>query len=158
MTIFGNYLLDFPHRLTSRRDRRLTLGNALLARLKMSLDEAGGDLWLNARLIELIRSDGRVSGALIEREGRRLRIGARRAVVLAAGGFERNAAMREQYLPLSHNPRWSGSQLNNTGDAILAATRIGAATLNMARTITPVIRLTKDSVASESNPTEPVRK
>lgn len=131
LALFGNYLLDFPHRLTSQRDRRLTLGNALLARLKMSLDRAGGELWLNSPLIELIRADGRVRGALIEREGRRVRVGARRAVVLAAGGFERNPKMRAAYLPLSHNPRWSGSQPNNTGDAIVAATRIGAATLNM---------------------------
>jgi 3-oxosteroid 1-dehydrogenase len=39
--------------------------------------------------------------------------------------------MRREYLPQSPEPRWSGSQENNTGDAILAATRIGAATLNM---------------------------
>jgi len=131
LTLFGNYLLDFPYRLNSRRDRRLTLGNALLGRLKLSFNRAGGELWLKAPLIELIASDGRVTGAVVEREGRRLRVGARRAVVLAAGGFERNAAMRAQYLPLSPNPAWSGSQTNNTGDAILAATRIGAATLNM---------------------------
>jgi 3-oxosteroid 1-dehydrogenase len=131
LTVFGNYLLDVPQRLRSRRDRRLTLGNALVARLKLSFDNAGGKLWLNSRLLELLRTPARVSGAVVEHEGRRLRIGARRAVVLAAGGFERNAAMRAQHLPLSPNPNWSGSQSNNTGDAIIAATRIGAATLNM---------------------------
>ena len=52
-------------------------------------------------------------------------------MVLAAGGFERNAEMRRQYLPRSHEPRWSGSQPNNTGDAIRAAMQVGAATLNM---------------------------
>jgi 3-oxosteroid 1-dehydrogenase len=129
--LFGNYLLDFPHRLHSRRDRRLTLGNALLGRLKLSLDRAGGALWLNAKLTELIRADGRITGACVERDGTTLRIQARRAVVLAAGGFERNAALRAEHLPLSPNPLWSGSQVNNTGDALLAAVRIGAATLNM---------------------------
>lgn len=131
-TIFGNYLLDFPQRLHSSRDRRMTLGNALLGRLKLSLNRAGGPLWLCAPLVELIReNDGRVTGALVEREGRTLRVHARRAVVLAAGGFERNAQMRRQYLPQSPEPRWSGSQENNLGEGILAATRIGAATLNM---------------------------
>jgi 3-oxosteroid 1-dehydrogenase len=131
LTIFGNYFLDFPQRLHSRRDRRLTLGNALLARLKLSFDKAGGELWLSSPLLELIRENGRVTGAVIERAGKRVRVAARRGVVLAAGGFERNAAMRAQFLPQSPEPRWSGSQSNNTGDAILAATRIGAATLNM---------------------------
>ena len=35
----------------------------------------------------VIRTDGRITGAVIERDGRRLRIHARRGVVLAAGGF-----------------------------------------------------------------------
>jgi len=129
--LFGNYLLDFPQRFNSRRDRRLTLGNALLARLKLSLDRAGGELWLESPLVELIAEGERVTGALVARAGKRLRIGARRAVLLAAGGFERNEAMRTLYLPLSHNPFWSGSQTNNTGDGIAAAMRIGATTLNM---------------------------
>jgi 3-oxosteroid 1-dehydrogenase len=131
LTIFGNYFLDLPHRLHSRLDRRMTLGNALLGRLKLSLNRAGGQLWLRAPLTQLIRSDARISGALIEREGRTLRVAARRAVLLATGGFERNAAMRAQYLPQSPEPRWSGSQTNNVGEGLLAATRIGAATLNM---------------------------
>jgi 3-oxosteroid 1-dehydrogenase len=129
--LFGNYLLDFPHRLHSRRDRRLTLGNALLARLKLSLNQAGGKLWLNAPLLELICEAERVSGAVVERQGQRLRVRARRALVLAAGGFERNPLMRAEHLPLAPNPLWSGSQSGNTGDAIQAAARIGAATLNM---------------------------
>jgi 3-oxosteroid 1-dehydrogenase len=131
LTIFGNYFLDLPQRLHSARDRRLTLGNALLGRLKLSLNRAGGQLWLRAPLTELIRTEAGVSGALIEREGRALRVAARRAVVLATGGFERNAALRAQYLPQSPEPRWSGSQSNNVGEGLLAATRIGAATLNM---------------------------
>ncbi len=131
VTIFGNYFLDLPHRFTSRRDRRLTLGNALLARLKLSMTRAGGELWLQAPLRELIRENGRVTGAVIERDGRMLRVRAERAVVLAAGGFERNAEMRRRFLPQSPEPRWSGSQPNNLGDAILAAERIGAATVSM---------------------------
>jgi 3-oxosteroid 1-dehydrogenase len=130
LTIFGNYFLDFPHRLHSARDRRLTLGNALLARLKLSLTRAGGELWLKSPLLELIRSDARVCGALVEHAGRRLRVGAR-AVVLAAGGFERNAELRRRFLPQSPEPRWSGSQTNNVGEALIAAQAVGAATLNM---------------------------
>jgi len=131
LSIFGNYFLDFPQRLHSRRDRRMTLGNALLGRLKLALNRTGAQLWLKSPLRELVLEDGRVSGALIERDGRTLRVRARRAVVLAAGGFERNAQMRQRYLPQSPEPRWSGSQENNTGDVLLAAERIGAALTHM---------------------------
>jgi 3-oxosteroid 1-dehydrogenase len=131
VTIFGNYLLDLPHRLSSSRDRRMTLGNALLGRLKLSLNRAGGELWLDAPLGELLVEDGRVTGALLERAGAQVRVRARRAVVLATGGFERSAALRVKYLPKSHEPRWSGSQENNVGEGLLAAMRIGAATLNL---------------------------
>jgi 3-oxosteroid 1-dehydrogenase len=131
LKVFGNYFLDLPHRLSSQRDRRLTLGNALLGRLKMALNNAGAELWLNTPLVDLIAEDGRITGAVATRNGAPVTIRARRAVVLGAGGFERNAALRTQYLPLSHEPTWSGSQTNNTGDALLAAMRLGAATLNM---------------------------
>ncbi len=57
LTIFGNYFLDLPQRLHSARDRRMTLGNALLGRLKLSLNRAGGQLWLRAPLAELIRTE-----------------------------------------------------------------------------------------------------
>ena len=53
---------------------------------------------------------------------------ARRAVVLAAGGFEHNQAMREQYLPQPTDTRWSAAAGTNTGDAHRAAMAIGAAT------------------------------
>jgi 3-oxosteroid 1-dehydrogenase len=131
LTLFANYLLDLPYRLHSSRDRRLTLGNALVGRLRVSLERSGGELWLNAPLKELIAENGRIAGAVIEHGGNRLRIRARCAVILAAGGFERNAQLRREHLPLSPEPRWSGSQENNTGDALSAATAIGAATLNM---------------------------
>jgi 3-oxosteroid 1-dehydrogenase len=42
--------------------------------------------------------------------------------------------MRAKYLRGSADPRLSGSQINNTGDSILAATAIGAATMNMQST------------------------
>ncbi len=131
LSVFGNYYLDFPQRLHSGRDRRMTLGNALLGRLKLSLNRTGTPLWLRAPLQDLVREDGRVTGACIERDGQRLRVRAMRAVVLAAGGFERNAQLRQRHLPQSPEPRWSGSQENNTGDGILAAERIGAALTNM---------------------------
>ncbi|WP_114953032.1 FAD-binding protein [Sphingosinicella terrae] len=132
MRVMAGYLFDIPQRLRSKRDRRLTLGNALIGRLKLSMDRLGVPLWLNTKLVELIGSDGQVSGVLAESDGRTIRIRARRGVLLAAGGFERNTDMRRQYLPdAAATTAWTGAQENNTGDAIRAGMAAGAAVMNM---------------------------
>jgi 3-oxosteroid 1-dehydrogenase len=133
MRVMAGYLFDIPQRLKSKRDRRLTLGNAVVGRLKLSMDKKGVPLWRSTPMIELITgANGAVEGALVEREGRRLRIRARKGVLLAAGGFERNAEMRARYLPAgSPHTDWTGAQENNTGDAINAGMAVGAAVMNM---------------------------
>ena len=62
------------------------------------------------------------------RDGKPLRIQARKGVVLAAGGFEHNQQMREQYLPKPTQHQWSAGTMDNTGDAINEGMRLGAAT------------------------------
>jgi 3-oxosteroid 1-dehydrogenase len=128
--LFG-YWLDFPQRLRSPRDRRLTLGTALLGRLRNAVDRTGTPVWLESPFISLIETGGRVEGAVVKHNGREMRIGARKGVILAAGGFERNEALRAEHLAAAHNPVASGSQVNNRGDALLAALTLGAATRNM---------------------------
>ena len=86
-------------------------------------------LWLNSPMQNLLTDDsGRVVGATVLRDGRRIVIRARRGVVLAAGGFEHNQAMRERYLPQPTSTEWSAAAGTNTGDAIRAALDIGATT------------------------------
>src|SRR3546814_1885453 len=63
------YYSDVGQRLRSRQSRYLTGGNALIGRLKLSLDKRRVPLWLNTRLIELLRENGRVIGARVERNG-----------------------------------------------------------------------------------------
>lgn len=82
-------------------------------------------------MIDLIEDDDGVAGAVVRHKGKVKRVRARRGVILAAGGFERNAEMRARYLPGSADPTISGSQVNNTGDAINAAAKIGAELRNM---------------------------
>ncbi|MFA5495620.1 MAG: FAD-dependent oxidoreductase [Porticoccaceae bacterium] len=125
-TLWRHYS-DVGQRLRSSQSRYLTGGNALIGRLKLSLDKRGVPLWLNTTLLELVSDDhGRVSGAIVEREGRRLAVKARRAVILAAGGFEHSPGLRARHLPASPNTEWSGAQGNNTGDAMVAALGVGA--------------------------------
>jgi len=127
--VLWRYYGDVAQRLKSSRSRFIVFGSAIAGHLKNALNHAGGELWLNASLSDLIRApDGRVTGAVVRKDGRDIRIRARRGVILGAGGFERNQAMRDDYLPGDSRTEFSASQENNTGDAIRAGMRIGAAT------------------------------
>lgn len=135
MKIMLRYFLDYPWRWKSKRDRRLTGGQALIAGLYAALRQRKVAVSLNTPLRELIVQDGRVTGIVAERDGQRVTLTARRGVLLAAGGFERNQAMREQYLPHPTDAGWTATPPGaNTGDAINAATAIGASVHLMAHT------------------------
>jgi 3-oxosteroid 1-dehydrogenase len=109
------------------RRHMATGGRALVARLRMMLKEAGIPLWLRAPMTELIVVEGRVVGAVVERDGQPVRIGARHGVLLAAGGFEHSAAMREEYLPEGGRANHSLGARENTGDGIRVGQQLGAA-------------------------------
>ncbi|MBM3512200.1 MAG: FAD-dependent oxidoreductase [Alphaproteobacteria bacterium] len=127
----ARYWFDWPFRFTSRKDRRLTLGNALTGGLRRALNKLNVPLWLNCPMESLILTNGAVIGALVRHDGRSLRIRARKGVVLAAGGFDKNQAMRNTFAPLYRNAQFSGGTAGNTGDSIRAGMAAGAATLNM---------------------------
>jgi 3-oxosteroid 1-dehydrogenase len=126
-SLVANFFLDIPWRLFGDRyARRLTTGCAGVARLRVSMQDRDMPLWLETSMQSLITEEGRVVGAVIKRGGKELRVQARKAVVLAAGGFEHNQEMREQYLPKPTNHLWSGGSRDNTGDAIREGIRLGA--------------------------------
>ena len=121
------YYLDIPWLLRRKGfSRRTTGGGAGVIRLFLSLRDRKIPLWLNTALKELVIEDGRVLGAIVEKAGRRMSIRARKAVMLGAGGFEHNQAMREKYLPRPTNTAWSAGCKHNTGDAIRAGEAAGA--------------------------------
>ena len=127
----ARYWFDWPFRFKSRKDRRLTLGNALLGGLRLALNEKGVPVWLESPLVNLVEEKGKVIGAVVRHEGKDLRIRARKGVVLAAGGFDKNQSMRDENAPLYRNAYLSGGTSGNTGDSIRAGKALGAATLNM---------------------------
>ena len=105
----------------------LTMGQALSARLRYAMMQAGIPLWLNAPFLYLITEEGRVTGARVRRDGREMSIRARRGVLLAAGGFPHNLDMRRRYLPAPTSTDWTVACDGNTGDAIRAGMALGAA-------------------------------
>ncbi|MEP1472831.1 MAG: FAD-dependent oxidoreductase [Halieaceae bacterium] len=128
LKLFWDYLIDIPWRVKDRFHRRLATGCAGVARLRASLQDRDIPLWLNSPMQKLVDEDGRVTGVEILRDGKPLRIQARKAVILAAGGFEHNQELREKYLPQPTDHRWSAGTLDNTGDALLEGQRLGART------------------------------
>ena len=79
------------------RRRTLSLGQALAAGLRRGLTSAGVPLWLATPMIGVVIEDGNVTGVYATRDGEPITIKARRGVLIATGGFERNAAMRTEY-------------------------------------------------------------
>jgi 3-oxosteroid 1-dehydrogenase len=131
LRVLFRYYSDIGQRRKSRRSRFLVGGNALVARLKLSLDQRNVAIRRNTRLIELLREGQTLIGAVVESAQGRQRIRARRGIILGAGGFERNPQLRAQHLERSVNPEWSGAQPNNTGDALAAATAVGAKAIRL---------------------------
>jgi succinate dehydrogenase/fumarate reductase flavoprotein subunit len=84
------------------------------------------EVWLSTRVERLMQGKGgEVVGVLARREGRATeRVTARRAVILACGGFEADEEMKRQYLPAT--PVLAGSFRGNTGDGIRMAQAAGA--------------------------------
>lgn len=107
----------------------LTGGRALIGRaLKAFLETGFGELCLETALIDLIEEDGAVVGVTALRHGRRIELRASHGVLLAAGGFERDAELRAKHQSPDLTGEWSNGAPENTGDALKAAVAIGADT------------------------------
>ena len=63
-----------------------------------------------------------------------MRIRARKGVILAAGGFDKNQAMRDANAPLYPDALYSGGVGSNTGDAIRAGEAAGGGAMNLQST------------------------
>jgi 3-oxosteroid 1-dehydrogenase len=72
--------------------------------------------------------DGRVTGIRATRDGEPVTVRARRGVLIATGGFERNEEMRRRYQREPAGTQWTTGAPGNTGDGILAGLALGAAT------------------------------
>ncbi|XUM20735.1 FAD-dependent oxidoreductase [Bradyrhizobium oligotrophicum S58] len=109
------------------RGMTLTNGNALAGRLAKSAFDLGIPLWLSSPVAELIRDGEAVRGAVVTRQGRRVRVNARLGVVLACGGFPHDVERRKAMFP--HAPtgqeHFSPGPVGNTGDGLRLAEAAG---------------------------------
>ncbi|MEX0407439.1 FAD-dependent oxidoreductase [Aquibium sp. LZ166] len=116
----ANYMAD---RLRHGRSTRLVSGNALAGRLLKSAIDAGVTLWSETAAKEVLTEDGRVTGLVVERDGRETKLAAT-AVVLASGGFGANREMREKFIPMARD-HVSIQPEANVGDGVLMGVRAG---------------------------------
>ncbi|MGA7975566.1 MAG: FAD-dependent oxidoreductase [Pseudolabrys sp.] len=116
----------YADRLRFPRGTRVTMGNALVARLYYSLVQRGVPVLFEATARELVIEDGRVVGAAIDSAGGTMRIRARRGVVIATGGYSHNSAMRQRFMP-DPTPSHSLACASNAGDGIALGLAHGGA-------------------------------
>lgn len=124
LKLLARYGVD---RLSHPRGTRLTVGNALVARLATSAFAKGVELWLEARTQSLIVEDGAVRGVLVDYQGRRRQVLARGGVVLATGGFAAGP-QAAAFRPKTDAPHWTMSPETNVGDGLSLAAAVSAAT------------------------------
>lgn len=109
------------------RGMTLTNGNALAGRLAKSALDLKIPMWLSSPVRELTVENGTVTGAIVSREGRDVRVRARQGVVLACGGFPHDVARRKKMFP--HAPtgkeHYSPGPTGNTGDGLRLAEAAG---------------------------------
>ena len=123
--LFARHALD---RLRYPRGTRIANGNALIGRLAMTAQEQNLPIWLSSPVTRLILEQGAVVGAIVERDHELIEVRAKRAVILASGGFPANEELRARYYGhvragKNHHPL---PPPTNTGDGLRIAQAVGA--------------------------------
>ena len=113
--------------LSAGRGMTLTNGNALAGRLAKAAMDLKIPVWLDSPVKKLVVEGDAVTGALVQHEGRTVRVTARRGVVLACGGFPYDVERRKQLFPHAPTGRehYSPSPATNTGDGLRLAESVG---------------------------------
>lgn len=114
-----------------RRRDLMTNGASMIGQiLKALIDEtAEPPVWTNAAMEDLVVEDGCVVGARVSHNGSSMNVQARKGVLLAAGGFSRNAEMRRCYSGDQPNDgSWSIANAGDTGEVLQTAMNLGAKT------------------------------
>jgi 3-oxosteroid 1-dehydrogenase len=108
----------------------VTGGAALQGRILQRALKARIDIRLECPVSRLICEDGRISGVETQKDGRPYSIGARLGVLVNAGGFAKNQAMRDRFMP-GTRAEWSMANEGDMGDMHVEMERHGAVLAQM---------------------------
>ena len=122
LKVLGRIVKD---KLTGRKT--MTFGQSLIAPLRLSVADRNIPLWLNTSIKDLVTENGKVVGAIVEKDGKPQEIRVRQGVLMATGGFPHNQKMRDKYQPKPVRSEWSLANKANTGDGIQIGMKYDAA-------------------------------
>ncbi|CEJ93288.1 hypothetical protein VHEMI08887 [[Torrubiella] hemipterigena] len=113
-------------------EQPVTMGQSLVGQLLYLNLGLGNKMWRETSLVGLIQAnDGSVLGAQVQQGDKLCNIRARKGVLLCAGGYARNKQMRQTHGPSPSSIEWTNVAEGDTGDAIVAGVKAGAATTLM---------------------------
>jgi 3-oxosteroid 1-dehydrogenase len=107
-----------------------TAGACLQGRMLKAGLEKGVDVRLESPVSELIVEGGKVTGVVTVKQGKAWRIGGNLGVLVNAGGFAQNQAMRDKYQP-GTRAEWSNVPEGDTGEMHVEMERIGGVLAQM---------------------------
>lgn len=124
IALFARHLRD---RTAHPRGTRLVMGNALVARLLYSLQRRNVAIWTRS-VVTALQPSGAGLRLTVKHDGQLRELRALRGVVLAGGGFNRHASMREQRLGSTapYSPTAPGTTGTTLDLALALGARIGA--------------------------------
>lgn len=123
-------------------------GQALQGQMLHAALKAGAEVRTAAPVTDLVREGNRVTGVVVSAGGGEQRIGARLGVLINAGGFARNQAMLDQYIP-GTSTAWTKTAPGDTGEMIQAAASHGAALAQMDQRVGNPMALPPDAANAE---------
>ncbi len=127
---FGRFVLR-PQQHSSTRLLTLDEPSQFRTVFERELEDKGVRTFLNTRALTLVVESGRVTGLLAQTaEGTNLSIRAR-SVILAAGGYQANPELRQQYQPEEDPLSPYQGLASCRGDGQLMAQSVGAPLVNM---------------------------
>lgn len=101
------------------------MGVALSSTLMYVAKKQGTDVWLSTPIVDIIRQDGEIIGAIVKKEGKEIRIRTRKGVILGTGGFAHKKEWREKYHGI---PGYSSAVETDIGTGIEIGIKAGADT------------------------------
>lgn len=122
--LLARYGLDL---LRFGRSRTLVNGNSLIAQLASAAFKRAIPIWTSAPVVDLLKDDDRVIGAVVLKNGRSVKVFAKRGVILASGGFAHDIERRSRVYkhPARAEEHVSLTAPGNIGDGARMAESMG---------------------------------
>jgi len=121
----------YPNQVPLVRHSVIGHGAALMKLLRKNCEELGIKILTRAPAKKIILdAKGKVSGVVANTKEGKLTVKTK-SIIVASGGYGNNKKMLKKYCPYYHDNMTYDGPSNNTGDGIIMATEIGAATAGL---------------------------